>query len=690
MKRHIVIGLAVLTLILLIEGNASTLPTAQAKIIGDDAATTAALEQCGELYSQPGDDPGGLWAKMSDPASRVVHVTFLSVPEILGTGTRTHPLGNRESQIFWDHTHPVIKDGVRSGPCEVLRHELQHAQDIADDLPDVELNELCDEIPQAEWRAIAAQNAFRAAIGLSDMRKRYEGKEFKSPSFEECKKKKKPEKPKQNSVFGDPHIATTDHLFYDLQQVGEFTAFTSDTSDTPRVQVRTSPVGESSFASMVSGVAVGTADHRISFVQRGATITITAVTGSAHETVPIETGEHDLGAGVTLSATEADPGFTGSAYTLSWTDGSELYVDNKAHWGLRVSFEPSDKAKAAAPRGLLGTYNGIAADDLTRPDGRVVPSDAPAATVRFDFGDKWRTTQADSLFAYGPGESTDTFTDRTFPRDVPQFSTSLTAQARQVCLDAGITDEAILAACTFDVANTGNPALASVAAQVARDVKASATGTGPDSVSTGPGPLRDGSKVTGTITDPQQRKRYDLDLGDATYFWVGHWRGTTDRCDQTFTINFVDVSHNNFPCTGQDHGFRIPDDGQRHQLEIASPESGTGPFSFTVVTLKPRNLAIAAGATVSGEIDVAGREDRYELPIGLAQVQLTSTLDCNGDNINKGAGLYDLTEDRTVVGTRALCTRHLGPWKLPDPTHRYAIVVDNAGLNTGPYSFRVE
>ena len=107
MKRHIVIGLAILTLILLIEGNASTLPTAQAKIIGDDAATTAALEQCGELYSQPGDDPGGLWANISDPASRVVHVTFLSVPEILGTGTRTHPLGNRESQIFWDHTHPT-------------------------------------------------------------------------------------------------------------------------------------------------------------------------------------------------------------------------------------------------------------------------------------------------------------------------------------------------------------------------------------------------------------------------------------------------------------------------------------------------------------------------------------------------------------------------------------------------------
>ena len=53
-------------------------------------------------------------------------------------------------------------------------------------------------------------------------RKSYNGKPFGSDSFDQCKQNQPPPGPAKkssNSAFGDPHLATTDGLLYDLQQV---------------------------------------------------------------------------------------------------------------------------------------------------------------------------------------------------------------------------------------------------------------------------------------------------------------------------------------------------------------------------------------------------------------------------------------------------------------------------------------
>jgi hypothetical protein len=164
-----------------------------------------------------------------------------------------------------------------------------------------------------------------------------------------------------------------------------------------------------------------------------------------------------------------------------------------------VSFSPSDKAKGAKPRGLFGTFNGDPADDLTRPDGRVVPVDSPDDVIRSQFGDAWRISQSDSLFPYGPGQSTDTFTNRAFPAPRPPFSPKVTDQARQVCTSAGVIGDAILAACVFDVSVTGSPALADIAAQVSRESKVTAVAGEPLNAK-GFGP---GLSVSGTVRNDQ-------------------------------------------------------------------------------------------------------------------------------------------------------------------------------------------
>jgi hypothetical protein len=496
-------------------GVASAPPTARAAIDAG-AGTAAGLDQCGEVFTTT--DPAGVWSKVNDPNSPVVKVVKVTVPEN-GNGTKTHrPDGPDDSIIiYWDPNRTVVSDGLRSSPCEVLYHELQHAADDQDGIPDSTLDEQCNGIANAEWRAMEAQNKLRKALGEQQMRTSYHGKPFGSDSFDECKRKQQPQqKPKDkqsNSAFGDPHITTTDGLIYDLQQVGEFAAFTSNSAAAPRVQLRTAPVPDSPYASMVTGAAAGNGDQRIAFVLDNGRLTITH--GSRNETVTADAdSEKDLGGGMTIATGAAGENFVGRAYTVRLADGSTLDVDESGFWGLRVSFQPSDAAKSAQPRGLFGTFNGDPADDLTRPDGKVVPVDSPDDVIRSQFGDAWRITQGDSLFPYGPGQSTDTFTDRKFPSATPRFSPAVTDQARSLCQSAGVIGDAILAACVFDVAVTGNPALAKTAAQVSRESTVTAVAGKPLNAK-GFGP---GVAVAGTVRAAQPvNYEFSAKSGDVAY-----------------------------------------------------------------------------------------------------------------------------------------------------------------------------
>lgn len=492
MKRRLC---AVLAACALTAGAGSAIPAAPAEVAAD-AGAAAGLARCATVFGST--DPTGLWRESSGPGSPSVQIETTDV-DADGAGTGTSVVEGQVI-IYWDPDQVITKDGITASPCEVLYHELQHAADDGPNgLPRNELNETCNGIPYAEWRAVGAENMFRRATGLGN-REKYNGNAFGPGSFQDCKKeeeRKKREK-QSNSAFGDPHITTTDGLIYDLQQIGEFTAFTSDDADAPKVQLRTEAVPDSRFASMVTAAAAGTGGEQVAFVLASGRLTISH--GAKHDAVTVDRGSTTtLLDGVTISSAEAGEIFVGSSYTVRWSDGSELHVDESAFWGLRVSILPSDKAKGANPRGLFGTFNGDPADDLTRSDGRVVPVDSPDDVIRSQFGDAWRISQNDSLFPYGQGQSTDTFTDRGFPAARPQFSAAVTDQAQQVCTSAGVIGNAILAACVFDVSVTGNPALADTAAQVSHESTVTAVAGEPVNAK-GFGP---GLSVSGAVRNDQ-------------------------------------------------------------------------------------------------------------------------------------------------------------------------------------------
>ncbi len=144
------------------------------------------------------------------------------------------------------------------------------------------------------------------------------------------------------------------------------------------------------------------------------------------------------------------------------------------------------------------------------------------------------------------------------------------------------------------------------------------------------------------------------------------------------------------PCSGHNVAFEIDETRQPHRLEIVSAEDESGSYSFTLITMKPRDLSAEPGAAVSGMLDVRGRKDRYLLPAGRNQVALNSSMSCDGDNIDFYAEIFDITENQVFVGARPLCGGRMGPWQLPDPTHQYTVVIANDNLKTGPYSFSIE
>lgn len=615
-----------------------------------------------------------------------------------GTGTG--------SQIDWNpqhHGQPMA--GTTADRCAQLYHEMYHSYEYAKGVQDSANCKATDrgpEHPQAATREIAAslaENAYRRHHGLTP-RDSYNGLKLPN-SVDDCYDKNKPRPPRKypanpsrpggdcpargcGGSNGDPHLTTFDERHYDLQAAGEFVLVTGDGL---QVQARQVPYPGSRTVSVNSAVALDVGGDRVAFYQDGGVIEVRL----AGTPATVTEQPTRLPRGGTVSRT---PG--AAAYLAVWPDGSSAAVQPLGGWGLNVDVRLA-AARRGAVRGLLGDFDGDPGDDLVTRDGKPVPT-PDFSTLYGAYADGWRVRDGESLFDYAPGQDTHTFTVKGFPeRPVDAAGVASRATAELICRAAGVTGQPFLDNCIVDVAATGQAAFVTGAADAHAAGAAAGGGTpaptpspGPAAPSQSPVPagqaLRDGSTVAGQITDPARTVRYDLDLGTATSFYVADWRGTTDRCDQTFGVNLVGVSHGHFPCTGGNVFFTLPTAGAPNQLEVHSTSTGTGPYSFTLITAKPRELSTAPGAVVTGRLDVRGREDRHALPAGLTSVTLSDTAGCD-DNVF--AGVLDLTSGTTLVGYNPLCGGTLGPYRLPDASHRYAVSVYSTEVKTGAYGFTV-
>jgi hypothetical protein len=423
----------------------------------------AAVEGCLKGFAAPGGDPAGILPRLKDPKAPRVRI----IPTNGGSDTFETPkskAGPGSSTITWNPTSvEPYGDGVARDPCAALYHEFVHADDISRNrVPKGECGD--SGIKAAEVKATLAENRYRAAKGLPP-RTEYDGKTLPK-SMDECKKQK-PKRPPQKgpirlcegaganqcgSTNGDPHLRTFDREYYDLQSVGEFVLVRSTAGDALEVQTRQSPMRPSRQVSVNTAAAFRLGAHKVSLALVNG-LTRVHIDG---QPTAVPRGEKALPGGGTLVSRESDTG-AADGYDLRWPDGSEAAVDPIAAYGYRVLVKLAP-TRAGKVEGLLGNFDGDPTNDIAARGG---PPLAPPITFEKlypSYADSWRIRAADSLFTYADGESTETFTDRSFPErgmTVTDLDPATRARAEEICRWAGITEPWQLAECVFDVGVTG-------------------------------------------------------------------------------------------------------------------------------------------------------------------------------------------------------------------------------------------
>lgn len=275
--------------------------------------------------------------------------------------------------------------------------------------------------------------------------------------------------------YGDPHLVSFDNATYSFQTVGEFVMAKSKNHPF-EIQSRQRPQGDN--FSLNSAIAMNVGGDRLCFYgdeKPDGNPSSLRLNGAPIE---LQGRTYYLPKGGVIR-------FEGKNYIINWPSGERVVMDkrglgNNVFVNVSVSVFRCDQGLF---EGLLGNANGNIDDDFNqRNTSRPMPAymafssfgnqamqqvaqNAEREYLAFlakDFADEWRVTTTTSLFDYGFGQSTLSFTDRSFPRvhyTVADLSPNQQAAARQRCLDMGIpTNE--LGGCMFDFGHlniTPNP-----------------------------------------------------------------------------------------------------------------------------------------------------------------------------------------------------------------------------------------
>jgi RHS repeat-associated protein len=410
------------------------------------------------------------------------------------------------------------------------------------------------------------------------------------------------------SDTGDPHLRTLGNVLYDFMAVGEFVGLQSDAGDLT-VQFRQAPLGKSRSISVIAAAAFNVLGDRILVNPTADGELAVSVNGSppldGDSTVVLPHGAH-------LAQTPTQ-------LRLSLPDSSVLAVKVNPYGLDFLASIPG--SRAAKLHGLLGPASGSGGAVravLSRAGKSFTQQELADFSNRYrQLGDSWRLAQQDSLFHYGAGETTATFTDKTFPDRPPEISPTQRSAAESLCAALKLPPDSG-AACVLDVAMTGD---AGFAASTAALSDASATVPGPpQAASPGSGsapvaanPIYPGNQVHGHLA-VNAAMDYQMDVVEGAVGYFAAQPGCDNTQSLRWSISSEDGTAANDQWVCSDIGRFIFPKAGRYRLHVYSFRGGTGDFAVTWKTSRPdKHLSLAVGADAVGTLDLPGAEDIYQL-----------------------------------------------------------------------------
>ncbi|MEV4116175.1 VWD domain-containing protein, partial [Nonomuraea sp. NPDC049695] len=250
-------------------------------------------------------------------------------------------------------------------------------------------------------------------------------------------------------VKGEPHFSTLDGLGYDLQSVGEFIVAHSEKWNLD-IQGRLSPASGGRDVSVMFDAAMEAGDHLVEFHENDLYIDNQKRTLDTDKLLYLGKNAFILRKDDKWAL--MFDGLEGPV--LSWRRGAaSLYVPPTPDSDLE---------------GLLGNADGDPKNDLRLRDGTQLPANASPAVLHNSFADSWRIDDNESLFTYGPGESTATFTNKQFPASIVTIY-DLTPEQVQLattqCEANGVSAGVQFNDCILDIALTADTSFAQAAAE---------------------------------------------------------------------------------------------------------------------------------------------------------------------------------------------------------------------------------
>ncbi len=290
---------------------------------------------------------------------------------------------------------------------------------------------------------------------------------------------------KEGKSYGDPHVKTFDGHRYSFQTVGEF-ILVKHKNCRFEVQVRQVPLNTS--VSLNSAVAMRVGDNLVGFYAQD------FPDSDTNNPLRIN-GKPAVVEGKFLSLSNDGKIYkNGNNYVVEWSTGEKvvtrIYQRGQFNY-MDISVFISD-SQSNQIIGLLGNANGNPKDDLRFRNGKKLSTKSTYGNVKNlvnrispvrlplnqamnrylkklnqDFGDSWRISQEESLFDYASNQSTNTFTNRSFPSEyltLGRLSTSELQSAQATCRQQNVAPD-LMEGCIFDVAYSGNRDFARTAAK---------------------------------------------------------------------------------------------------------------------------------------------------------------------------------------------------------------------------------